>query len=180
MGMKQTNEKTNPKQIQNCRLKKLCFSKPPILNIFSKVPEIGPWVKKINWCKTFMVVRLSNIKSKTGKRHKKCIVSLVYALCWTAWRPCRLSHIDALCINLSYWPKDQFLKFLRIFFWELASSTGKSEVSWLARMSRNFNYYPLCTGMEILAWFLVEGKYYSHTWFLYTTRLLRYQGPPEK
>ena len=21
----------------------------------------------------------------------------------------------------------------------------------------------LCTGMEILAWFLVEGKYYSHT-----------------
>ena len=39
---------------------------------------------------------------------------------------------------------------------------------------------PLCTGMEILAWFLVEGKYYSHTWFLYTTGLLRYQSHPEK
>ena len=38
----------------------------------------------------------------------------------------------------------------------------------------------LCAGMEILAWFLLEGKYYSHTWFLYTTGLRRYQGPPEK
>ena len=38
----------------------------------------------------------------------------------------------------------------------------------------------LCTGMEILTWFLVGGKYYSHTWFLYATGLLRYQGPPEK
>ena len=38
----------------------------------------------------------------------------------------------------------------------------------------------LCAGMEILAWFLVEGKYYLHTWFLCTTGLLRYQGPPEK
>ena len=36
------------------------------------------------------------------------------------------------------------------------------------------------TGMEILAWFLVGGNYYSHTWFLYTTGLFRYQGPPEK
>ena len=41
----------------------------------------------------------------------------------------------------------------------------------------------LCTGIEILAWFLVGVKYYSHTLFLYTTGLLthlRYQGPPEK
>ena len=38
----------------------------------------------------------------------------------------------------------------------------------------------LCAGMEILAWFLEGGKYYSHTGFLYTTELLRYQGPPEK
>ena len=38
----------------------------------------------------------------------------------------------------------------------------------------------LCTGMEILAWFFVGGKYYLHTGFLYTTGLLRYQGPPEK
>ena len=38
---------------------------------------------------------------------------------------------------------------------------------------------PLCAGMEILAWFLLEGKYYSHTWFLHTTGLLRYHGPQE-
>ena len=29
------------------------------------------------------------------------------------------------------------------------------EASWVG--------HPVCTGMEILAWFLVEGKYYSHT-----------------
>ena len=29
----------------------------------------------------------------------------------TSWQPYRLSHIDALHINLSYWPKDQSLKF---------------------------------------------------------------------
>ena len=38
----------------------------------------------------------------------------------------------------------------------------------------------LCAGMEILAWFLLEGKYFSLTQFLYTTGLGRYQGPPEK
>ena len=31
----------------------------------------------------------------------------------TAWRPYRLSHITAFCINLRYLPKDQSLKFLR-------------------------------------------------------------------
>ena len=38
----------------------------------------------------------------------------------------------------------------------------------------------LWTGMEILAWFLVGGIYYSHAWFLHTTGLFRYQGPKEK
>ena len=41
----------------------------------------------------------------------------------------------------------------------------------------NSSVNSLCTGMKILAWFLVGGKYYSHTWFLYTTGLLRYQRP---
>ena len=57
--------------------KKLSFSKPPILNIFfPKITGIGPWVRRINWCKghwcgsTYMVMRLSDISSKTGK---KCI-----------------------------------------------------------------------------------------------------------
>ena len=50
----------------------------------------------------------------------------------------------------------------------------------LAKMSDvTYRIYTLCARMEILAWFLPEGKYYSHTWFLHTTWLLRYQGPPE-
>ena len=42
---------------------------------------------------------------------KKCIFSSKLTLCRTAWQPYRLSHINALCINLSYSPKDQSLKF---------------------------------------------------------------------
>ena len=80
--------------------------------VFVKLSGIGPWVIRINWCEghqcdsTNMVVRLSNIRPKTGKKHKKC---------WTAWWPYQLSHIDAVSIKLSYWPKDQFReKILRI------------------------------------------------------------------
>ena len=42
---------------------------------------------------------------------KKCIFSSKLTLCRTAWQPYRLSHINALRINLSYSPKDQSLKF---------------------------------------------------------------------
>jgi hypothetical protein len=45
---------------------------------------------------------------------KKCIFSVFspfLSLCRTAWRPYKLSHIDALCINLLYQSKDQCLKF---------------------------------------------------------------------
>ena len=73
---------------------------------------IGPWVCRINWCKgnqcdsTNMVIRLSDLRPKTGKKHKECI--------FACFRPhigqpdYWLSHIDAFCINSSYWPKDQF------------------------------------------------------------------------
>ena len=40
-----------------------------------------------------------------------CVFTPSLSLCWTAWQLYRLSHINALCINLSYLPKDQSLKF---------------------------------------------------------------------
>ena len=45
---------------------------------------------------TYMVVRLSNIRSKTPKN---CIFRPFLSLWWTASQPFRLSHINALCIN---------------------------------------------------------------------------------
>ena len=53
-------------------------SKWPIL----KISQIGPWVSRIDgweghWCIWYMVVRLSDISSKTAKNHKKWIFSLL-------------------------------------------------------------------------------------------------------
>ena len=70
IGMKQ-------KKFQMADSKKLRFSTPPILKTFlRKFLGIGPWVSRINrceghWCgSTYIVVRLSDVRSKTGK---KCI-----------------------------------------------------------------------------------------------------------
>ena len=44
---------------------------------FVKISQIGPWVYRIDWCKghwcgsTYMAMRLSDISSKTAKKHKK-------------------------------------------------------------------------------------------------------------
>ena len=52
---------------------------PSILNIFSKMSWIGPWVSRIDWCKghwccsTYMAERLSEIRFKTGKKHLFCV-----------------------------------------------------------------------------------------------------------
>ena len=58
------------KNITNCH-----FPAHPILNSFSrKISGIDPWVSRINWCKgqwcglTYMVVRLSDISTKKGKK----------------------------------------------------------------------------------------------------------------
>ena len=71
------------KKIQNGRLKKSSFFKiPNSQNFFVKISQIGPWVSRIAWCEghwsgsTYMVVRLSDISSKTAKKHKKSIFSL--------------------------------------------------------------------------------------------------------
>ena len=49
----------------------------------------------------------------------KKVFELEIEYCFLSLWPYRLSHINALCINLSYSPKDQSLKFLRKnkFFW---------------------------------------------------------------
>ena len=83
---------------------------------FGKISWIGPWVSRIDWCKgqwcgsTYMAVRMSDISSKT------CIFCLFLSLRRTVSQPYRLSHINALRIDQSYWPKDQSSKFAQTFF----------------------------------------------------------------
>ena len=94
--------------------KKLSFSTTPkSWAITAKISWIGPWVGRIDWCKdhwwgsTYMAVRLSDIRPKTGKICIFCVFRLFLGLSLTASRPYRLSHINVLCINQSYQPKDQ-------------------------------------------------------------------------
>ena len=93
----------------------------------------------------------------------KCIFSnfcLCLSLHQTVWQPYRLSHINALSINLSYPPKDQSLKFSlkdienwrswkSQFFWVshfilfFASSPWKSvNIYGVGRMGQKFDDYP--------------------------------------
>ena len=90
-------------------LKKSAFFK--IANskyFFLKISWIGPWVSRIEWCErhwcglTYMAVRLSDISSKTGKKCIFWVFRLSVSLCWTASRPYRLSHMNALRIIQSY------------------------------------------------------------------------------
>ena len=55
-------------------------------------------------------------KLKNSQKHKKCIFWLFLSFCRTASRPYRLSQINALRINQSYYPKDQSIKFSQNFF----------------------------------------------------------------
>ena len=94
------------KKIQNGWLKKTTFFKTVNSQyFFAKLSGIGPWVSRINWCEghqcdsTDMVVRLSNIRPKTGKKCIFCVFWPFLSLCRTASRPHRLSHIAALRIN---------------------------------------------------------------------------------
>ena len=75
---------------------------------FMKISWIGPWVSRIGWCKwhwfgsTYMVVRLSNICSKTGLKCIFCVFRLFLSLCRTVSQPYRLSQTNAVRINQSY------------------------------------------------------------------------------
>ena len=75
---------------------------------FAKISWIGPLVSRIDWCEghwcgsTYIVMRLSDISSKTGKKCIFCVFRLFLSLCRTASQPYRLSHTNALRINQFY------------------------------------------------------------------------------
>ena len=84
------------------------FSKWPFFKIansqknFVKISQIGPWVSRIDWCEghwcssNYMVVSLSDIRAKTGKKCIFCLFGLFLPLYQTASRLlCRR------CINRS-------------------------------------------------------------------------------
>ena len=94
------------KKFQNGRLKTSAFFKiANSQNFFVKISWISPWVSRIDWCgghwwgSTYMVVRLSNISSKIGKKCIFCVFRLFLSLYRTASQPYKLSHTNTLCIN---------------------------------------------------------------------------------
>ena len=66
-------------------------------NLFVKILWIGPLVIRIDWreghwlSSTYMAVRLSDIRAKTGKKCIFCVFRLFLPLCQTASWPYRLS-----------------------------------------------------------------------------------------
>ena len=105
------------KKNQNGRLKKTeIFNFAISWAISAKISWIGSWVSRIEWCEghwsgsTYMAVRLSDTSSKMAKKDQKSIFWLFLSLCRTASWPHRLSHINALGINLFKLHKDYFLK----------------------------------------------------------------------
>ena len=127
MGIKQKKQKFAKKNFKMADSKKLSFSTTTkSWAIAAKISWIGPWVSRIDWCEghwcgsTYMVVRLSYISSKTGKKCIFCVFRLFLSLCWTAWWPYQLSHNNALRIISSYEPKDQSLEKKFQKKWELA------------------------------------------------------------
>ena len=99
MGMKQKKYFFFEKKNQNGRLKKSSFFKiTNSQNFFAKISHFGPWVSRIDWCQghwyglNYMVVRQSDISSKTGKNRVFCVFRLFLSLCQTASRPYSLSH----------------------------------------------------------------------------------------
>ena len=72
MGLSKKNFFLSKKKIQNGRLKKTSFCQTVNSQyFFAKLSGMGPWVSRIDWCEgywcgpTYMVVRLSDISSKT-------------------------------------------------------------------------------------------------------------------
>ena len=71
-------------------------------NLFAKTSEIGPWVSRIDWYEghwcgsTYMVMRLSDIRAKTGKKCIFCVFRSFLSLCRTAPRQFYHSKIEKL------------------------------------------------------------------------------------
>ena len=85
MGKKQKKIFFWKKKIQNGRLKKSAFFKiANSQNFFVKISWIGSWVSRIDWCEghwfisTYMAVRLSDIRAKTGKNFNICVFRLFF------------------------------------------------------------------------------------------------------
>ena len=97
------------KTIQNGRLKKTLFSSSANSQyFFTKISWIASLVIIIDLCEghwcglTCMVVGLSNVSSKTGKKCIFCVFRLFLSFCRTALRPYKLRNINALRINQFY------------------------------------------------------------------------------
>ena len=91
-------KKSRKKKFKMANFSKCLFFKMANSQIvFAKILQIDPWVSKIDWCKghwwssTYMVVRLSDTRAKTGKKCIFCVFRLFLHLCQTASQPCRLS-----------------------------------------------------------------------------------------
>ena len=104
-------------------------------------------------------------KLKKGIKSLKKIAFLpLLSLRPTAWRPYRLSQINALCINLSYLPKDQSLKLLRknIENWR----------SWKMTFCFVFCFFVFCYWVfqKKIFWFILNenhhGFHMHNGWFL--------------
>ena len=86
-------------KIQNGRLKKRSFFKIANSQYFLvKILWIGPWISRIEWYEghwngsTYMVVRLSYIRSETAKKCIFCVFRPFLSLCRAASQPYGLSH----------------------------------------------------------------------------------------
>ena len=72
------------------------FQLPQFSISFLKISGIDHWVSRTNWCKgtqcgsTYMVIRLSDMSSKKGLKHKKCISSPFFELTSIYWDTCYL------------------------------------------------------------------------------------------
>ena len=117
---------------------------------------------------TYMVERLSDVSSKTGKKCIFCVFRLFWSIRRTASRPFRLRHIIALYINQLYWPKDQSMKFSQKFFenWRF----WKTQFFWVGRFGFFFQkkncycFIPMKIGQSFLG--IKNGlKFWWLPWF---------------
>jgi hypothetical protein len=113
-----------------------------------------------------MVVRLSDIRAKTGKKCIFCVFRLFLPLCQTALQPYMLSYINGLRINQ---PKDQSVKFSRKNlenwrFWKTAIL--KNRPFWIFFLQKkNFFCFILMKISPISYGRLDGSKFWRFPWF---------------
>ena len=80
---------------------------------FSKSPILENFLWKFYRSVLGLVIRLSDIRAKTGKKCIFCVFRLFLPLGQTTSQPYKLSYSNGLRINQSYYPKDWSVKFLQ-------------------------------------------------------------------